>query len=401
MLYEQIYLVLGTLITSFVLTNVTMIFNYITKFIMNSKIIKVDEIVIDTSSASRDIIEFIEWLVNNVDIESSSANSFIIKSISTKDMTSGSIGSYKHHDKTINITKNDVRVENGNNSYIYTCYIITGYKYTILNNIIQELYTKFKIEKDNNYKGLETIIYYDSSSSCFKLSIPNLDYEIDDLLMTDSDIKYLNNDIEHFIGLQTNTKQITKRGYLFHGKPGNGKTSFIRYIANKIHCANLYVINIKSFYKDSELLQTMQKISADKSTKIILYEDIDVMFDSSYNIITNVDDSPVSVSDVYKPKSISLSLLLNILDGLFSLNNTITIMTTNYPEKINKVLIRPGRIDVNFEFKNANKEVIHKIYKKNKNMDIDIENIVYEDYTDSLSQAINNIDNDINYYIKK
>jgi chaperone BCS1 len=52
-----------------------------------------------------------------------------------------------------------------------------------------------------------------------------------------------------------------------------------------------------------------------------------------------------SVAD--KSKSlISLSGLLNIIDGAASHEGRVLIMSTNYPEKLDSALIRPGRVDL-------------------------------------------------------
>ena len=43
--------------------------------------------------------------------------------------------------------------------------------------------------------------------------------------------------------------------------------------------------------------------------------------------------------------SVSLSTLLNCLDGYAMHEGTIIIMTSNHPEVLDPALIRPGRID--------------------------------------------------------
>lgn len=55
---------------------------------------------------------------------------------------------------------------------------------------------------------------------------------------------------------------------------------------------------------------------------------------------------------------ITLSFLLNLLDGVLETQNRILIITSNYPERLDKALIRPGRIDLNIRFDNANMEMI-------------------------------------------
>lgn len=51
-----------------------------------------------------------------------------------------------------------------------------------------------------------------------------------------------------------------------------------------------------------------------------------------------------------KTTKISLSGLLNAIDGVASNEGRILIMTTNYPDKLDKALIRPGRVDMRIGF---------------------------------------------------
>ncbi|KAL6790151.1 BCS1 N terminal domain-containing protein [Trichoderma sp. SZMC 28013] len=59
------------------------------------------------------------------------------------------------------------------------------------------------------------------------------------------------------------------------------------------------------------------------------------------------NNNPVAVD------GISLSGLLNAIDGVASHEGRILIMTTNKPDALDEALIRPGRVDVQVEFKNA------------------------------------------------
>ena len=53
----------------------------------------------------------------------------------------------------------------------------------------------------------------------------------------------------------------------------------------------------------------------------------------------------------HKPASqISFPGLLNAIDGVASHEGRILIMTTNYRERLDPTLIRPGRVDVEIEF---------------------------------------------------
>ena len=109
---------------------------------------------------------------------------------------------------------------------------------------------------------------------------------------------------------------------------------------------------------------------------------------------------------------LNLSCLLNIIDGIIETPGRIIIMTTNYPKKLDKALLREGRIDLNIELKLFNKlmikdlllffyEVSNEYFENNKKFNEII------DYKISPAQIINicqknidNINNTINEIIK-
>lgn len=54
------------------------------------------------------------------------------------------------------------------------------------------------------------------------------------------------------------------------------------------------------------------------------------------------------MSDDYKKPDEPLTLgdILNVMDGLLELDGPIIFITTNHPERLDKALLRPGRIDM-------------------------------------------------------
>ena len=60
-------------------------------------------------------------------------------------------------------------------------------------------------------------------------------------------------------------------------------------------------------------------------------------------------------------EEITLSFLLNLLDGVLETPNRILIITSNYPKRLDKALVRPGRIDINIEFNNASLKMIESM----------------------------------------
>lgn len=60
---------------------------------------------------------------------------------------------------------------------------------------------------------------------------------------------------------------------------------------------------------------------------------------------------------------ISLSALLNVIDGVASAEGRILIMKANHIEKLDAALIRPGRLDMKVEFKYPEKPQLIQIFK--------------------------------------
>ena len=163
------------------------------------------------------------------------------------------------------------------------------------------------------------------------------------------------------------------RGYLFYGYPGTGKTSMIKGISTycKRHIHFLMLSNVKS---DADLIELFKKINY-KDTILVL-EDIDAMieivksrerqYDDQSNDDKNNDDNNKKNDDNKSKKQIStltLSGLLNALDGVFSCHGRILIITTNHPEVLDEALVRPGRIDGKYLFDNCDRTQIKELYE--------------------------------------
>ena len=55
---------------------------------------------------------------------------------------------------------------------------------------------------------------------------------------------------------------------------------------------------------------------------------------------------------------INLSFMLNLLDGVLETPGRMMIITSNYPDKLDDAILRPGRIDIKIQFKRASIQVI-------------------------------------------
>ena len=138
-----------------------------------------------------------------------------------------------------------------------------------------------------------------------------------------------------------------KRNYLFEGIPGSGKTSLIFAIASKFN-KNIAIMNFNLDVDDATFMKAISRLPDDS---ILVLEDIDTLF-----VERKGGDSNKSM--------ISFSGLLNTLDGIAHKEGQMTFLTTNYITKLDKALIRPGRIDNILKFTYATLGQIQIMYNK-------------------------------------
>lgn len=120
-----------------------------------------------------------------------------------------------------------------------------------------------------------------------------------------------------------------KRGIIFVGPPGNGKTHAVKAIINAIQQPCLYVKSFKVEYRTDEDNIRMVFDRARKSAPCILVlEDLD-------SLVT--------------PQN--RSFFLNELDGFAANIGIVTLATTNHPERLDPAILdRPSRFDRKYPF---------------------------------------------------
>eukprot|EP01114_Cavostelium_apophysatum_P015884 TRINITY_DN4418_c0_g1_i1.p1 TRINITY_DN4418_c0_g1~~TRINITY_DN4418_c0_g1_i1.p1 ORF type:complete len:478 (+),score=137.09 TRINITY_DN4418_c0_g1_i1:176-1435(+) len=137
-----------------------------------------------------------------------------------------------------------------------------------------------------------------------------------------------------------------RRGYLFYGKPGCGKSSFLFAIASELDlnicCLSLNEDNLT----DAKLASLMRQCPARSA---ILLEDVDCVFVSREATKDN-------------KSKVTFSGLLNAIDGVAAQEGRLVFLTTNHKEKLSSALIRPGRVDVQVQFNNATKYQIRELF---------------------------------------
>ena len=133
-------------------------------------------------------------------------------------------------------------------------------------------------------------------------------------------------EIENFWSLEDKfrTNDIPfKRGIVLYGPPGSGKTCTLRIVVeNLVKNQSGLVMDFPGVHLFKEGYEILRAIHPDMPV-VVLMEDLDA-------ILNGYDDSHV----------------LNLLDGMYDINKTIFLATTNYPEKLgSRIMNRPSRFD--------------------------------------------------------
>lgn len=163
-----------------------------------------------------------------------------------------------------------------------------------------------------------------------------------------------------------------RRGYLLYGKPGSGKTSLIQAIAGELGL-HVYIISLSRVGLDDTTLSSA--IGDLPSRCIALMEDIDAAFTRGISRGKDEESSggdegegssagPKPAGPKEAPASrVTLSGLLNALDGVGAQEGRILFATTNRYQTLDSALIRPGRLDLHIEFKYASQFQIEELFR--------------------------------------
>lgn len=152
-------------------------------------------------------------------------------------------------------------------------------------------------------------------------------------MVMDADLKTkIKSDLENFLKSRQyyhRLGRVWKRSYLLYGPAGTGKSTFIAAMA-KFLSYDVYEINLHKVRNDADLkyllLQTTKK-------SLLVIEDLD----------RHLED---------KSTALSLSGVLNFMDGIFSCcgEERVMVFTMNSKENVGASILRPGRIDVHINF---------------------------------------------------
>ena len=119
-----------------------------------------------------------------------------------------------------------------------------------------------------------------------------------------------------------------KRGILFVGPPGNGKTHAVKALVNALGQACLYVKSFRSQGPDEFSIRAVFERARMAAPCILVLEDLD-------SLVTPTNRS----------------FFLNELDGFAGNAGILTLATTNHPERLDPAIVdRPSRFDRKYPF---------------------------------------------------
>lgn len=137
-----------------------------------------------------------------------------------------------------------------------------------------------------------------------------------------------------------------KRGILLAGKPGNGKTACINLLIEQLIKRDgivFFINSIREFNNYTDIIKTaIKEIEPDRPI-ITIIEDID-------QIIANMNGND--------------SEILDLLDGKYSFDHHLVILTSNDTSELSEALLRPSRIDLMYELPSPDAKIRREFFEK-------------------------------------
>ena len=135
---------------------------------------------------------------------------------------------------------------------------------------------------------------------------------------------------------------VHKIGVFLYGKPGTGKSTVAKAISTMFENAPILTIDPNNIMSSiNGILKMRRKYDG---TLIVLIEDFDMFFKSREEL----ENIELDIG-MKKQKDTNQNAIFQLLDGVYSTENTIYIATTNYKDSIDSALIRYGRFDIQEE----------------------------------------------------
>lgn len=211
-------------------------------------------------------------------------------------------------------------------------------------------------------------ISYFSSANNYVARFYNRKKSFDDVFIPDDMKEKIISILDNFLSSRRYYEEhgITyKLGIALSGPPGSGKSIVAKAIASYVGWEIRYIGAKDSL--DSYLTNT-----------VIMFEDIDCIVDESrekdgtgskrkggkvptFKELQEADQKGELHLWSNEQGKLSMHSLLNYVDGILSPSSCIFIATTNYPDRLDPALVRPGRFDYHFTIDHADRKMAEKM----------------------------------------
>ena len=286
--------------------------------------------------------------------------------------------------------------------YRYRIKIIGFNKHrSVFVNNLQERLENKKANEMDKYINDKIIVATPPQNSGLRLSTLNK-RDLSSIYTNDDIKEHIMDHINNFINnrhVYDKYKVTYKTGIILHGEPGTGKTSLVRAIASSVNCI-LISVNKETSIKTLQGMisqirldeygnrtgfswgKLQERVNPKTIPIVILFEEIDKFFMNSDKkndkahkkdpkVVEEQNNDMVSVTVTEEPRdeddkaigkivngldNNTLDNMLQFFDGIESPENVIFVATTNYIERLDPALIRPGRFDLCVEMKRLTKE---------------------------------------------
>ncbi|MGC4096874.1 MAG: ATP-binding protein [Nitrospira sp.] len=157
-------------------------------------------------------------------------------------------------------------------------------------------------------------------------NIPVIEHPWDDLVLPAPMMRDIRTNVEGFFASPERYASLGiphRRGFLFTGPPGCGKTLTLKTLASNTPAKFISVLGTAEV--DDDMLRRALDLAEGCTPAVVLLEDLD---------------------RIVQARGVSMSHFLNLMDGLKVLKGVLVIATCNEPDKLDLALIhRPSRFD--------------------------------------------------------